>query len=173
MTIYVNLFGQPSAGKSSVAFGVASDLKHRGINCELVTEYAKDLVWASKGKPHPNMDIELYMVAKKFKKLYALNGQVDVVVTDAPLMMSKYYVKDWEKGLLLPTLGGYTSLMNNFNVFIKRTKDYNPKGRHQTAEEAEEISRQIQRDTNFNLEVTGNPEGQDMLVDTLINLVGE
>lgn len=43
--IVVNLFGVPSAGKSSGAAYIFSKLKMEGINAELVTEFAKDKVW--------------------------------------------------------------------------------------------------------------------------------
>ena len=42
--LVVNLTGAPGAGKSTGAAYVFSQLKMRGINCELVTEYAKDKV---------------------------------------------------------------------------------------------------------------------------------
>lgn len=45
MSIVVNLFGSPCAGKSLGASYIFSLLKIAGVNCELVTEFAKDLVW--------------------------------------------------------------------------------------------------------------------------------
>lgn len=44
-TIIVNIYGSPSAGKSTTAAGVFYELKRNGIRCELVTEYAKSKVW--------------------------------------------------------------------------------------------------------------------------------
>lgn len=43
--IIVNLCGSPGVGKSTGAAYIFSQLKMRGINCELVTEFAKDKVW--------------------------------------------------------------------------------------------------------------------------------
>ena len=43
--IVVNLFGVPSAGKSTGAAYIFSRLKMEGINAELITEFAKDKVW--------------------------------------------------------------------------------------------------------------------------------
>ena len=42
--IVINLFGVPSAGKSTGAAYIFSRLKMAGVNAELVTEFAKDLV---------------------------------------------------------------------------------------------------------------------------------
>ena len=44
-TIVVNLFGSPSAGKSTTATGLFHQLKLKGINCEYVSEFAKHVVW--------------------------------------------------------------------------------------------------------------------------------
>ena len=43
--ICICLYASPSSGKSTMAANVFSKLKMLGINCELVTEFAKDLVW--------------------------------------------------------------------------------------------------------------------------------
>lgn len=43
--LVVNPFGIPGAGKSAGAAYVFSKLKMKGVNAELVTEYAKDMVW--------------------------------------------------------------------------------------------------------------------------------
>ena len=41
-TIAGNLFGEPSAGKSTVAMDITARLKRAGINAEYVSEFAKD-----------------------------------------------------------------------------------------------------------------------------------
>lgn len=43
--IVINLFGGPGSGKSTGAAYIFSQLKMKGINCELITEYAKDKTW--------------------------------------------------------------------------------------------------------------------------------
>ena len=40
--IIVNLFGVPGAGKSTGAAYIFSQLKMKGINAELITEFAKE-----------------------------------------------------------------------------------------------------------------------------------
>ena len=44
-TIIVNLFGGPGTGKSTGAAYIFSQLKLAGIDCEFVSEFAKDKVW--------------------------------------------------------------------------------------------------------------------------------
>lgn len=43
--LVINLFGAPGAGKSTGAAIVFAELKKRGVNAELVTEFAKDKTW--------------------------------------------------------------------------------------------------------------------------------
>lgn len=40
-TIVVNLFGEPSAGKSTCAMDITAQLKRHGVNAEYVSEFAK------------------------------------------------------------------------------------------------------------------------------------
>ena len=43
--LVVNLFAGPGRGKSVMSAEVFALLKKRGINCELIQEYAKSRVW--------------------------------------------------------------------------------------------------------------------------------
>lgn len=49
-TIVVNLFGEPSAGKSTCAMDITAQLKRHGINAEYVSEFAKDKVYENNGE---------------------------------------------------------------------------------------------------------------------------
>lgn len=44
----INLWAGPGSGKSTIAAYVFSKLKMKNINCELVTEYAKQLVYSGR-----------------------------------------------------------------------------------------------------------------------------
>lgn len=45
----INLFGGPGSGKSTLAAGLFERMKIQGLSVELVTEYAKDMVWERRG----------------------------------------------------------------------------------------------------------------------------
>lgn len=49
-TIVVNLFGEPSVGKSTCAMDITAQLKRHGINAEYVSEFAKDKVYENNGE---------------------------------------------------------------------------------------------------------------------------
>ena len=50
LPLVINLFGGPGCGKSTQAAYIFSRLKMLGLNCELVTEFAKDKTWEHNSK---------------------------------------------------------------------------------------------------------------------------
>jgi tRNA uridine 5-carbamoylmethylation protein Kti12 len=88
MTLVVNLFGGPGCGKSTTSAGLFHDMKKKSLNVELVTEYAKELVWSDSISA---MSDQLYLLANQNRRLDRLVGKVDYVITDAPLLLSAYY----------------------------------------------------------------------------------
>lgn len=89
MTV-INLLGVPGSGKSTAAAYIFYRLKEAGINCELVTEVAKDMVWDDNMIALKN---QLYIAGSQSYRLSRLDSKVDVVVTDAPLMLQAVYYR--------------------------------------------------------------------------------
>lgn len=85
----INLYGGPGCGKSTMAAAVFTCMKLKGYNVELVTEYAKDLVWDN--RLEDMLDQQEYIFAKQNHRLHRLRDHVDYVVTDSPLMLSIVY----------------------------------------------------------------------------------
>lgn len=138
-TLVVNLFAGPGTGKSTAAAGIFYDLKNLGINCELAAEYAKDLVWEKRDFTFHD---QLYLFAKQHHRIFNLLGQVDVVVTDCPILLSPVY--DAEKRATFEKLVVEEhNKMWTYNVFLKRKKTYNPIGRRHNESEAVTIDRQV------------------------------
>jgi len=138
MTLVVNLFGGPGSGKSTIAAGIFSLLKLHGINAELVTEFPKGAVWEKRFKVLEN---QLYILAKEYHSIWRVyqNPEVDVVITDGPIILSLVYGQGSEtfNKLVLETYRKF----KNKNYLISRTKKYNPSGRNQTEEQADDIAR--------------------------------
>ena len=70
--------------------------------------------------------------------------EVDVIITDSPLLLAILYNNDKEiepefSQLVLKKFNEF----NNINFFLTRRKEYNPKGRNQTKEEAEDLDARI------------------------------
>lgn len=131
-TIFINLFGGPGIGKSTLCAMIFSDLKVRGIECEMALEYAKDVVWEESFYKLSN---QVYIFGKQHNRLYRLNGKVDVVITDSPLLNSIIY--DNSNNSYLKDLVIYEfKKLNTLNFFIERSFDYNPSGRVQSHDQA-------------------------------------
>ena len=90
-TLIVNFYGGPGSGKSTMAARIFAELKDLGINCEIATEYAKDVTWQ---KGYHVLGNQLYIFAKQQHRIWRLDGQVDVIVTDAPILNSLVYASD-------------------------------------------------------------------------------
>jgi hypothetical protein len=172
-TLVVNLFAGPGAGKSSIRAGIFHELKRRSIECEEAYEFAKDLVWE---KRDYTFEDQIYLFAKQYHRIFRLLGQVDVVITDCPILLTPVY--DKEKRASLEQLVVEEHLkMWSYNVFLHRVKSYNPKGRLKTHTEAK--AREIDRDVadvldkhNIPFEVfDGNEEGKDSIVKKILLLL--
>lgn len=141
--ILVNLFGAPGAGKSTGAAYIFSQLKMRGINAELVTEFAKDKVWEGSKAVFEN---QAYIFGKQYFRISRCADQVDVIVTDSPLLLSILYNNDEDLGGTFDAVvRKVAKKYNSKNYYLKRVKDYNPSGRFQTEEESDEIAIELKR----------------------------
>ena len=173
--ILVNLFGSPGTGKSTGAAYIFSQLKMRGINAELVTEFAKDKVWEESKAVFNN---QAYIFGKQYFRISRCADKVDVVITDSPLLLSVVYNND-------PVLGEdfnnvVRKVMNNYNCknyFLVRTKVYNPVGRFQTEEESDAIADDIlallnKEQVPFTIS-TGDVAGYDAIVDDILRILEE
>jgi nicotinamide riboside kinase len=142
-TIVINLLSGPGAGKSTIAASVFSELKWRGVEAELVTEYAKDKVWEEATKILEN---QLYIFAKQEQRTNRLNGKVDVILTDSSILLTLAYVKSKVhkgslfKDLVLEEFDKY----DNMNYLLRRNDMYVQNGRNQTFEQAKEKDRVVE-----------------------------
>ena len=134
----VNLFAGPGTGKSTTAAALFAELKYRGVNCEYVQEYAKDATWEKRG--HKLFRAQEYIFGKQHFRISRTADEVDVIITDSPVLMGLVYVTPDYLPSLKHTIREAFDQYDNLNVFLKRApfdvKKYNPKGRNQSAEEA-------------------------------------
>lgn len=149
-TIVLNIFGGPGVGKSSMAYMVCGMLKFRGIRAELVTEYAKRKAWEHSNVDDPStlkvLAAQEYIFAKQHHAMRMLDGEVDVIVTDAPLALSLVYakrLKSFPLPSLVPMVREAIDLYYNVNVFLNRVKPYDAVGRFQDEAQAIELDKEI------------------------------
>ena len=170
MTKVINLFGGPGCGKSTGAAYIFSILKMRGYNCELVTEFAKDKTWEHNSKA---LSCQPYVFGKQCYRMDRCKDEVDIIITDSPLFLSAIYNDDSDiEPDFTQTVIKKFNEFENYNFFLKRSKEYNPKGRNQTEEEAKILDLKIKNNLynfiiNF-LEVDGCKDGYDTIISTIL-----
>lgn len=158
----VNLFGGPGSGKSTTSAGVFAILKLHNVECELVTEYAKDLVWEER---HKTFLDQQYIFAKQHHKLWMVADKVDVIVTDCPLILNIIYGQRYAGTTRIfdDNVLEVVNSFDNYNILLNRTKEYKINGRNETEDEAKEIDCQVKdalekHNVSYNV-VQGNFEG--------------
>jgi len=132
----INLFGGPCTGKSTIAAGLFHEMKMKGYNIELVTEYAKDMTWEERGNILAD---PLYILAKQHRRISRLKGKVDYIITDSPLLLGLAYISDDYYKNCKPLLLEIFSSYDNYNFMLTRPETYSEIGRNQTLEEAKLI----------------------------------
>ena len=137
----VNFFGGPGAGKSTAALGLIYELKKRWFRAELVTEFAKELMW--EGRAHL-LSHQNYIFATQEYRLGRLIGEVDVAVSDSPLLLSSYYAPDEYPISFRQSVFDFFSFYENVNIFVRRSHRYSAAGRLQNQDEADAIARTME-----------------------------
>lgn len=171
--LIVNLFGVPGAGKSTGAAYIFSQLKMRGINAELVTEFAKDKVWEENKEVFKN---QAYLFGKQSFRLSRCRDKVDVIITDSPLPLSIFYNSDpsltenFNKSVM-----DVFNYYDNINYLLLRTKPYNHIGRHQSEEESNALKEPMvnllsSRNIPY-VEVNGDEEGYQKIVENVLHIM--
>lgn len=140
--ILVNLYGAPGTGKSTGAAYIYSKLKLDGVNCELVTEYAKDMVWDQNRKAIYN---QAYIFGNQYYRISRLENEVDVVITDSPLLLSIIYNKDKRLGneFIQLVKSVSNSYENRIDILFRRVKEYKTVGRLHNEEQSDKLYNEI------------------------------
>ena len=142
--LVINLYGQPSAGKSTIRADVFRRLKQMGINCEENVEYAKKLTWQ---KRNLSLQCQPYIFGKQLHELEVLKGQVDIVITDSPLLLSRYYSERHNAPYpqsFLDCVEDVVAQQQTLNFFLKRVHPYSTAGRAQTEEQSDQVGTELQ-----------------------------
>jgi len=145
-SLVLNLAGGPGTGKSTLCAGIFSQLKIKGVDCEMALEYVKDLVWEESFEKIKN---QVYIFGKQQNRLFRLNGKVDVVITDSPLLNSIVYYKGKNPHFSDTVMYEFKQL-NTLNYYLVRTFEYVDNGRMQSLEGAKQVDRDYKELIEYN-----------------------
>ena len=89
------------------------------------------------------------MFSEQFYRVWRLQNQVDVIITDSPMLLSIYYNKlqkeenKLPEELIDPLILYLHNQYENLNYFIKRSHRYEQKGRKHTEQESIDIEQDM------------------------------
>lgn len=142
-TIVVNLFGGPGTAKSIFCALIFAKLKLKGVSAEMAREEIKNDIW--KGDTY-RLSNQQAIYSDQQRIVHSINGKVDVIVCDAPLMNSILYDKLYNKNIDIDfhrTVSNEFNRYNNRNFVLNRTMPYESEGRYQDEVEAKEIDKKV------------------------------
>lgn len=93
-TIVVNLIAPPNSEKTKTATLLYEELLKRGVTCGLANQNRENQEFAR----YSSVKDEIYLFSKQFHQMFRLHGNVEVIVTDKPLMLSLYYNHKFGQG---------------------------------------------------------------------------
>lgn len=143
MTLIINLFAGPGAGKSTYATGLYSYLKRKGYSVEYLPEFIKSKVWK---EDELACRSELYLTGNFLYQIENLEGKVDILVLDSSLLSGVLFGKfktESEKVNFSKLALELFNRKNNLNLFLERQGTYQSEGRLQTESEALALDRLV------------------------------
>jgi hypothetical protein len=143
--LVVNFLAGPGAGKSAIAAALYAQLKMDGVNCELVTEKAKGLIWDG----NQALNNQPFVTMAQFHRLYQLVGKVDVAISDGSLLLGRVRSKHWVPQEFYPCVTGLYHLFANINFWVNRPAQYQTAGRvhnHEQAIASDQVIRDLAAD---------------------------
>lgn len=120
--VVINFFAGAGAGKSTISADVFSQLKKMNYNCEMVGEYAKELILSNN---YEALKDQIYLFAEQLHRLRSMDNRgVKIVVCDSPLLLSLIYDKNHEGKEFSDLVWKEHNKYENFNYFLERVEDF-------------------------------------------------
>jgi hypothetical protein len=115
-------------------------MKCQGYKVELVTEFAKELVYE---RQYETLNNQFAVSRTQAHRQHRLNGKVDVMITDSPLLLGLHYAGPSCTTELRDFIWNEWRRYDNENYFIGRVKPYQPYGRRQSEDSARHVDTQL------------------------------
>ena len=121
-------------------------LEHTQKNAEECSEWIKEKVYDGDAYPFEN---QIYTFAQQLRKQDAMDGKVDYIVSDSPLILSAFYGSDkYSRPEFNELVLAEFKRFNNLNVFIERPLGFQEEGRVHSQDESVAIDKRIKEYMN-------------------------
>ena len=148
----INLFGGPGIGKSTQASGLFTEMKKHHMRVEYTYEFPKEVAW--EGNVSQLRD-QFFITANQHRNISRLYGKVDYIIVDSPIVLGCFYEQRYGNDYPASFYGmsGLSNFLwklfkqyDNINILLKRNNEtYDPNGRLQNLQEAQEIDEDIRQ----------------------------
>ena len=148
----INLFGGPGIGKSTQASGLFTEMKKHHMSVEYTYEFPKEVAW--EGNVSQLRD-QFFITANQHRNISRLYGKVEYIIVDSPIVLGCFYEQRYGEGYPASFYGttGLSKFLwnlfrqyNNINILLTRNDEsYDPNGRLQDLQEAQEIDADIKQ----------------------------
>lgn len=140
--LVVNLFGGPGSGKTTFAASLFGALKRRGVEAACPEERAKLALWAGQGWV---LDEQTILVSETWKIFCMLANNVDVIISDSPLLLASTYGGAREDDGFHRHVHSLHRRLQRLNIFVTRDlqRAYDHNGRRESAEAAASLDLRI------------------------------
>lgn len=152
----IAIVGAPGCGKSTLASEIYTKCKKQGYNIELVREYIREL-FSIGWKPETIAD-QYYIMQKQHEREQNVHDDVDIIVTDSPIILPFYYGKQLYNGTLHDMII-YSELQSmfmqhmqyyDFIIMLERSHEYVEDGvREQSEEESNKVHEDLMQLMSF------------------------
>lgn len=141
--IVVNLISGPGTGKSIITARLFEKLKLKYISCDISMEYIKRKL---REKALKVIESQIYIFGKQQFQLFTMKDEVEVIITDSPIILSAIYDKTecpHLRALILKEFKSY----KNMTYFIERDQKakYEQEGRYQDLEGAKQVDKKVKK----------------------------
>lgn len=151
MSIIINFFSGPGAGKSTIASELFSLMKKKNYSVELTYEFPKTMAWENNIS---SIKDQFYITANQHRNITRLHGKVEYIIVDSPILLGCIYKQKYGEENEYPA-NFYSKLdvfildlfkqYNNINIFLNRRNDFNKNGRFQNFEDSKRIDEEIKQ----------------------------
>lgn len=145
------LYGGPGSGKSTTCAGLFYYFKRSGLSCEMNREYVKPWIW--EGRSILEGDQPYFFAKSSRNERVLMKAGLDVIVTDSPLLLTHYYGLKYDPQerancTSLVMLKHHHDICKGLgysidHYFIRRTKQYDVRGRLETEEQARKVDDEL------------------------------
>lgn len=137
----INLFGAPSAGKSTAMLGLTYQMKMMGLSVENTPEFFKEMIYED-GRAEL-FGGQLYVLGEQNRRIARLVGKNDFAVTDCPLPLIGFYTsEDYVPGFK-EFVKNLNNKYSNINYLILRKHEFENEKRVHGEEEATKIEQDL------------------------------